>query len=570
MTQTKALYQQWLDNCTDPALQEDLRAVQEDDAGITDRFYRTLSFGTAGLRGVLGAGTNRMNLYTVGAATQGLASYLCEKYAAASVAIAYDSRHNSQLFAERAAAILAANGIHVWLYRELMPTPALSFAIMHLKCQSGIVITASHNPAKYNGYKVYGEDASQISPEVAADIEKRISAVDYWTGIPQATLETGLTSGKIEYIPEETVQAYLAAVLAEQVDPEICRRVPLSVVYTPLNGTGNRCVRAIFERIGVQQVTVVPEQEMPDGDFPTCPYPNPEERSAMQKGLELAEKTGADILIATDPDADRAGVAVRHQGSFHRLTGNEIGVLMLRYLVQRRREMGKLPANPVAVKSLVSTKLADRLAGEMGVQMIDVLTGFKFIGEQIALLEQKNEVDRFVLGFEESSGYLTGPHARDKDAVNAAMIICEMAAYYKEKGQTLLDVLDEIYGVCGRYLSVVDSYTFEGADGSAKMADMLASLHGEHPQQVGGYAVTAVGDYLSRKRTFTDGRQEEISLPASDILEYTLENGASIIVRPSGTEPKIKVYYSVVAENLEKAQGIYQTASAAVKKMLGL
>lgn len=571
MEQANNLYQQWLAHCSDPALHADLLAAKGNEAEITDRFYRVLSFGTAGLRGVLGAGTNRMNLYTVGAATQGLAGYLREKYTAASVAIAYDSRHNSQLFAETAAAILAANGIHVWLYRELMPTPALSFAIMRLHCQGGIVITASHNPAKYNGYKVYGEDASQISPEVAADIEKRISAVDYWTGIPQATLEEGLNSGKIEYISEETIEAYLSAVLAEQVDAEVCRRVPLSVVYTPLNGTGNRCVRTVLKRIGVQKLTVVPEQENPDGDFPTCPYPNPEEESAMQKGLELAEKVGGDILLATDPDADRAGVAVRHHGSFHRLTGNEIGVLMLRYIVQRRRELGVLPKNPVAVKSLVSTKLADRLASEMGVQMIDVLTGFKFIGEQIALLEQKGEVDRFVLGFEESSGYLTGPHARDKDAVNAAMIICEMTAYYKEKGQTLLDVLDDIYAVCGRYLSVVDSYTFEGADGSAKMAAMLGSLHSEHPQEIGGYPVTAVGDYLSLRRTFKDKRaEEEIHLPASDILEYTLENGASVIVRPSGTEPKIKVYYSVVAKTLEEAQKIYETAAAGVKKMLGL
>lgn len=570
MNNSQALYKEWCASVTDAALKEDLSSIAGDEKEINERFYRTLSFGTAGLRGILGAGTNRMNIYTVGAATQGLCEYLNEKYDAPSVAIAYDSRNNSKLFAEHAAAILAKNGIKVYLYRELMPTPALSFAIMHLKCQSGIVVTASHNPAKYNGYKVYADDASQISPEVADNILERINKIGYFKDIAQGTLQEGLDSGKIEYIGEDTVDAYIAAVLKQQVDKDICRKTPLSVVYTPLNGAGNRCVRRVLSEIGVSQVTVVPEQENPDGNFPTCPFPNPEEPTAMQKGLELAEKLGVDILLATDPDSDRAGVAVRHQGAYHRLTGNEIGVLMLRYIVQRRKEMGTLPKDPIAVKSVVSTKLADRLAQEMGVQMVDVLTGFKFIGEQIAILEAKGEVERFVLGFEESSGYLTGPHARDKDAVNAAMIICEMAAYYKSQDKTLLDVLDEVYAVCGRYLSVVDSYTFEGADGSVKMAQMLKGLRGSRPAEIGGYAVCAAGDYLSRVRTLGDASTQPIELPASDILEYTLDNGASVIVRPSGTEPKIKVYYSVVADTLENAQGIYDKASAGVKKMLGI
>lgn len=564
------LYQEWRSHVSDTALAKDLAEIENNPTEINERFYRPLSFGTAGLRGILGAGTNRMNIYTVGAATQGLSEYLLENAPHASIAIAYDSRHCSKLFAEESASILAANGLSVWLYPELMPTPALSFAILHLHCQAGIVVTASHNPAKYNGYKVYGEDASQISPEIAADIEKRIAKVDVFQDIRRISLEEGLSSGRIRYISEETVDAYLDAVLHEQVDPDICKKVPLSVVYTPLNGTGNKCVRRILGRIGVEQVTVVPEQENPDGDFPTCPYPNPEEASAMELGLRLSEKLGVDLLLATDPDADRAGVAVRHQGAYHRLTGNEIGVLMLRYLVQRRRELNTLPQNPVAVKSVVSTKLADRLAREMGVTIIDVLTGFKYIGEQIALLESKGEVERFVLGFEESSGYLTGPHARDKDAVNAAMIICEMAAYYKGQGKTLLDVLDEIYQVCGRYLSVVDSYTFEGADGSAKMKEMLQSLRADHPESISGLKITATGDYLSGLRHMADGSEEKITLPASDILEYTLENGASVIVRPSGTEPKIKVYYSLVADSLENAQKVYELVSTGVKQLLGV
>lgn len=570
MDQSTVLYRQWTEHVTDPALAGELRAVAGNADEINERFYRTLSFGTAGLRGILGAGTNRMNIYTVGAATQGLCDYLSERGKPARVAIAYDSRHNSRLFAEHSARILAANGHHALLYPELMPTPALSFAIRHLKCDAGIVVTASHNPASYNGFKVYGDDASQISPEVADRILALINKIDYFSGIKLVSLEDGLQSGHIEYIGQDTVDAYLAAVLAEQIDPEACRKTPISVVYTPLNGTGNKCVRTVLERIGVDKVSVVPEQEMPDGDFPTCSYPNPEEASAMQLALDLAKTQGCDIVLATDPDADRAGVAVLHKGEYCRLTGNEIGVLLLRYIVQRRGEMGTLPKNPIAVKSVVSTKLADRLAKEMGVQMIDVLTGFKYIGEQIALLEEKGEVDRFVLGFEESSGYLSGPHARDKDAVNAVMLICEMTATYKSRGMTLIDVLEDIYRVCGRYLSVVDSYTFEGAQGDETMKKMLAALRADAPKEIAGHSVLSTGDYLTQRRTFADGASEHITLPVSNILEYSLEGGASVLVRPSGTEPKIKVYYSVVADNLENAQAVYDSVSAGVRKLLGL
>lgn len=571
MGQPELLYNEWQRNVGDKALADDLASIEGDAKEINERFYRALSFGTAGLRGILGAGTNRMNIYTVGAATQGLAEYLKKKVpSGASVAIAYDSRNNSQLFADYSARVLAANGIQVWLYRELMPTPALSFAILRLKCDSGIVVTASHNPAKYNGYKVYGSDASQLSPEAADEVTGYISKIDCFKDIRLVSTEDGFKSGKIKYIQQETADAYINAVLAQAVDPDACRKTPISVVYTPLNGAGNRCVRRVMERIGVKDVAVVPEQENPDGDFPTCPYPNPEEASAVKLGLALVERLGYDILLATDPDSDRAGVAVHHGGEYHRLTGNEIGVLMLRYIVQRRRELGTLPERPVVVKSVVSTKLADRLAKEMGVEMINVLTGFKFIGEQIALLEESGEVERFVLGFEESSGYLTGPHARDKDAVNAALIICEMTAYYKAQGKTLMDVLDDVYAVCGRYLSIVDSYTFEGADGSAKMAEMLKALRAGHTGEVSGLKVESVGDYLSGSRHFADGHEETITLPKADILEYALAGDASVIVRPSGTEPKIKVYYSVVSGTQEQAQALYESLSAGVKEMLGV
>ncbi|WP_195282639.1 phospho-sugar mutase [Harryflintia acetispora] len=570
MSDSHKLYQTWCEKVDDPALKADLLAVANDEPEIGDRFYRTLSFGTAGLRGVLGAGTNRMNVYTVGAATQGLCQWLGKKYGDAAVAIAYDSRNNSTLFAQRSAEILAANGIKVHIFDELMPTPALSFAILHLHCQAGIVVTASHNPAKYNGYKVYGPEAYQLSPEEADEVLREIETVDYFSGIKTIPFEEGLRTGVIQYIGKDTVDAYIDAVLSEQVDKDICRQSPISVVYTPLNGAGNHCVRKILDRIGVETVAVVPEQEQPDGDFPTCPYPNPEEATAMELGLRLCERLGYDILLATDPDSDRAGVAVRHQGRIVRLSGNEIGVLMLQYIVERRRETGTLPKDPIVVKSVVSTKLCDRLAGELGVQVIDVLTGFKYIGELVAELEQKGEADRFLLGFEESSGYLTGPHARDKDAVNAAMIICEMTAYYKSKGKTLLDVLDGIYSVCGRYLNVVDSYTFEGEDGSVKMAGMLRALRAGAPSEIGGHAVAATGDYLSGKRVLADGGEETIALPESDILEYTLENGASVIVRPSGTEPKIKVYYSLSAATLEQAQQLYEQISAGVKALLGV
>lgn len=569
MNNSNELYGQWLERVADKTLSAELLAIKDDENEVNERFYRTLAFGTAGLRGILGAGTNRMNIYTVGAATQGFAEYLLAKYESPSAAIAFDSRHNSELFAKTTAAILAANGVQVWLYRTLMPTPALSFAILQLSCSAGVVITASHNPGKYNGYKAYSDDGSQISPEVAEDILARTEKVDYFTGIKTGSFEQSLAAGQIKYIPQETEEAYIKAVLAESLDPNVCRDTPISVVYTPLNGAGNLPVRRVLSEIGVTDLTVVPEQELPDGDFPTCPFPNPEEPTAMALGLALAEKLGSDILLATDPDSDRAGVAVRHGGKYVCLTGNEIGVLMLRYIITRRKELGTLPQRPVVVKSVVSTKLADKLAAEMGAELVDVLTGFKFIGEQIALLEQKGEVERFVLGFEESSGYLTGPHARDKDAVNAAVIICEMTAYYKSRGKTLLDVMDDIYAVCGRYLSVVDSYTFEGADGGIKMAEMLKALRTGSIKTIGGFPVAAAGDYLSGKRVMAGGEQR-ITLPAADILEYTLENGATVIVRPSGTEPKIKVYYSVVADNLENAKGLYDEISAGVKSLLGV
>ena len=562
-------YQRW---CAQPLQDEDLTkeldSIQGCQEEIYDRFYRSLEFGTAGLRGVLGAGTNRMNIYTVGLATQGLACYLKDQYDAPSVAIAYDSRIKSDVFAREAARVLAANGVQVHLYPQLMPTPALSFAVRHLRCQAGIVVTASHNPAKYNGYKVYGPDGCQLTEKGANAVLKAMGERDLFEGVLRMDFDRALEQGSIRYIGQDTVEAYLQAVLQVQVNPGLCSKAGLKVVYTPLNGAGNYCVRQILSRIGIQDVTVVPEQEMPDGNFPTCPYPNPEIREALAKGLELCEKVQPDLLLATDPDSDRVGIAVKDQGQFHLLTGNQVGVLLTDYIARCRQEQGTLPKNPVVVKTIVTTTMVDAVAKPYGIQVVNVLTGFKYIGEQIALLEQKGETDRFLLGFEESYGYLSGPFVRDKDAVNGSMIICEMASYYKLQGKTLLDVLRELYAQVGYYYNTVVSYAFEGADGMKKMQSIMEQLR-EHPlQEIGGFAVVGRGDYLLSKR-WEKGAQEEITLPKSNVLEYHLENGGTVIARPSGTEPKLKIYYSLVGKDEQETQQIQEKLANTLKPLLG-
>jgi phosphoglucomutase len=570
MTKEKALYTRWLEAVKDkPAQYAELQAITSDESEIIDRFYQDLAFGTAGLRGVLGLGTNRMNIYTVRRATQGFAEYIRETADSPAVAIAYDSRINSDVFALEAARVFAGNGVKAWLYRDLMPTPALSFAVRKLGCQGGVVVTASHNPAKYNGYKAYGADGCQIGPVEADRILDLIGQVDYFDGIALADADEAFASGMMEYISEEFVQRYIDRVYEEAIHPEVCARAGLQLVYTPLNGAGRRCVTAMFEKLGLADVTIVREQEMPDGNFPTCPSPNPELKEALAYGLRLCEETRADLLLATDPDCDRVAVAVRKGDAYQILTGNEVGVLLLDYIAAARREKGTLPQHPVAVKSIVSTKLADAVAKEYGVELVDVLTGFKFIGEVILGLEEKGEADRFILGFEESCGYLTGPFVRDKDAVNASLLLVEMASAYKLAGKSLCDRLDEIYAKHGVYVNHVSNFAFEGADGMKKMAAIMENLRQNPPVAIADARVRYVADYETSLR-MENGVESAIALPRSNVLEYSLDNGCTVIVRPSGTEPKIKIYYSFVAKNAGDIAALKEATCAFCEKLIGL
>lgn len=567
--QSFSLYRLWQEQVKDiPAFAEELDSIRDNPEEIKDRFYRSLEFGTAGLRGVLGLGTNRMNLYTVGQATQGLADYLNAHCESPSAAIAYDSRICSDLFAEETARILAANGVEVWLYRELMPTPALSYAVRELGCDAGVVITASHNPAKYNGYKAYGSDGSQLSPEAADAVTAYIGKIDIFSGVRRVEFADALADGRITYISEKFVQDYINRVFAEAINPSVCREAGLRLVYTPLNGAGSRCVRTVLQWAGVTDITIVPEQELPDGSFPTCPYPNPETPEALALGLRLCRQSGADLLLATDPDADRVAVAVRAGEEYRILTGNEVGALLLDYICRARQEAGTMPPQPVAVRSIVSSKLADAVAGGYGVEMRSVLTGFRFIGEAIRQLEQEGQPERYIFGFEESCGYLSGSYVRDKDAVNASLLLVEMASACKLEGRTLADLLDDIYSRCGIWRNRVDSFAFEGAQGMAKMASIMEELRQNPPADFAGDAVVAVTDYSLRQR-----REGDIvtptGLPESNVLEYGLQNGCTLIVRPSGTEPKLKVYYSLTAATavqVDSLEARYQGACAAIIK----
>lgn len=516
---------------------EALKQNPEDEGALNEiyeRFYKELEFGTGGLRGILGAGTNRMNVHTVAKATQGLANYVNRCYAVkktlfkkgkkAAVAISYDSRNLSPEFAQIAARVLTANNIDVYLYRELMPTPALSFAVRYYHCAAGIMITASHNPAKYNGYKVYNEEGCQMNIQQADQVLAEIGALDIFRDVRMAADDRSVT-----YIPEETVDAYMAAVKAQSTGFNGCGN--LEVVYTPLNGSGNKPVRRILKEIGVGKVIVVKEQELPDGDFPTCPYPNPEKKEALRLGLALCEELKTpDLLLATDPDCDRVGIAVKHQGEFVLLTGNELGILLFDFLCQVK----KLPERPIAIKTIVSSKMMDAVAEHYGVEMRNVLTGFKFIGEQIGLLEKDGEVERYIFGFEESYGYLSGSYVRDKDAVNGSMLICEMTAFYKSAGSTLVDRLNELYDQYGYYKNHLLDFAFEGAAGMEQMASIMESLRNDPPKAVMGKAVTKKVDY----------ERDETGLPSSNVLEFNLEDGSGFVVRPSGTEPKLKIYLS--------------------------
>ena len=547
------LYNQWLMNATEDAdLQTELQEISGKEDDIFDRFYRELEFGTAGLRGVIGAGTNRMNIYTVRKATQGLAEYIKEA-GGTSAAIAYDSRIKSDLFAKEAARVLAANGITVYIYKELMPTPMLSYAVRELHCTAGIVVTASHNPAKYNGYKAYGSDGCQLSVENSAKVLEYVDKVAMFGGAKLTDFDTALANGQIQYIGQDLIDRYLNAVAAQAIEPVT---TDLKVIYTPLNGTGNKPVRKILEKIGVKNVTVVPEQEHPDGNFPTAPYPNPEIRQAFECALKMAEQSTADLLLATDPDADRVGIAVYNGDGYTLMSGNEVGALLLNYILSRRSANGTLPQNPVAVKTIVSTQLATKIAEKYGCQIIDVLTGFKYIGEQVALLEAKGEENRFVFGFEESYGYNASSFVRDKDAVIASMLICEMAAYYKSVGKSLLEVLADLYKEHGIFCCSQTGFTCEGATGMEIMKNIMVTLRNTPPKAINGDAVTAVLDFgVSVETNMITGEQTPILLPKSDVLYYRLGNaGDNVIVRPSGTEPKIKIYITAIEATEEKAK----------------
>lgn len=568
----RKLYKHWSNQTLcDPDLARELREIDGDDAAITDRFYRELEFGTGGIRGVLGAGTNRMNVYVVGRAAQGLANWLNGRYDAASVAIAYDSRNKSELFARHSAGVLAANGIRVYLYPSLAPTPMLSFAVRAHGCQAGIMVTASHNPAKYNGFKVYDETGCQIGPEIADIVLREIDGVDYFTGVKQVAFDTAVKDGRISLIGRAVYEDYYRCVLEQQLNPGLCEHAGFKLVYTPLNGTGNHPVREVLARIGVTDIAVVPEQENPDGNFTTCPYPNPEMREALALGLTLCEERGADLLLATDPDCDRVGIAVKGENGMELFTGNEVGVLLLEYICRSRTETGRMPKDPVAVKSIVSTELAAKVARHYGVELRDVLTGFKFIGEQIALLEQQGTPERYIFGFEESYGYLAGTYVRDKDAVVASMLICEMAAYYKTKGKTLMDVRRELYNRYGHYLSVIQNFAFEGKSGMERMQQIMNTLREHPPKEINGVGVVRMADYQTSTETdFVTGAQKTIQLPQSNVLSFCLADGGSFVVRPSGTEPKIKVYHTNVGADFAEAEQKGRAQQSSVTALLGL
>ena len=541
----KKEYERWLANATaDADIVEELKTL--DDAKIEDAFYRDLAFGTGGLRGVIGAGTNRMNVYTVAKASQGLADYLKKHYKNPSVAIGYDSRIKSDVFVRVAAGVFAANGVKVNIWPTLMPVPTVSFATRYLHTSAGVMITASHNPSKYNGYKVYGADGCQITTAAAAEILAEIEKLDIFADVKTGDFEAGMAEGRIQYIPEEVYTAFVNEVKAQSVlfGEEVDKNV--AIVYTPLNGSGLRPVTRVLKEMGYTNITVVKEQEQPDGNFPTCPYPNPEIKEAMALGIEYAKRCNADLLLATDPDCDRVGIAVKNKaGEYELLTGNQVGLLLLDYICSQCIKHGKMPDAPVMVKTIVTMDMGEQIASHYGLRTVYVLTGFKFIGEQIGRLEQQGKADSYVFGFEESYGYLTGSYVRDKDGVDGAYMICEMFSYYKTQGISLLEKLEELYRTYGYCMNTLHSYEFEGSAGFAKMQSIMQAFRGD-VKAFGGKKVVKLLDYAQG----LDG------LPKSDVLKFLLEGNCSIVVRPSGTEPKLKIYISVSAADKEAAEDI--------------
>lgn len=553
-------YERWLQaELQDVDLKTELQNIKGDDDAIKERFAVALKFGTAGLRGTLGAGTNRMNIWVVRQATQGVADWVKTQGGTQTVAISYDSRLKGWNFARDAAGVLAANGIHVRIYDELMPVPALSFANRYYHCNAGIMVTASHNPAKYNGYKAYGPDGCQMTDEAADIVYQQIQKTDVLTGAKYMSFAEGVNKGLIQFVEDDCKNALYEAIEARQIRPGIAATSGLKLVYSPLNGTGLVPVTRVLNDIGIHDITIVPEQEYPNGYFTTCSYPNPEILDALKKGLELAEQTGADLMLATDPDADRVGIAMKcPDGSYELVTGNEMGVLLLDYICAGRIEQGTMPAKPVAVKSIVSTPLANAVAEHYGVELRETLTGFKWIGDQIAQLEAAGEVNRFIFGFEESYGYLAGPYVRDKDAVIGSMLICEMAAYYRSIGSSIKQRLEEIYKEYGRYLNKVDSFEFPGLSGMDKMAGIMNDLRTNPPKDFAGKKVVKVMDYT---------KPEETGLPAANVLIYSLDDGSTVVVRPSGTEPKIKAYYTTLGKDLAEAEAEKEKLAAALEPL---
>lgn len=569
----KQTYNEWLENAVeDRDLTAELESIKNNEDEIYDRFYTALKFGTAGLRGIIGAGTNRMNIYVVRQATQGLANYVLKKYGNGSVAISHDSRIKADLFMNEAARVLAANGIKVYITSELQPTPVLSYLVRYFKCQAGIMVTASHNPAAYNGYKAYGEDGCQMTDVAANTVYDEISKLDMFKDVKIADFDEAVKSGMIEYVDGSVYDTYLEKVMEQQVNPGICNGADLKVVYTPLNGTGNKLVRKVLGKIGVNDVVVVPEQELPDGNFTTCPYPNPEIKEALAKGLELCEKEQPDLLLATDPDADRVGIAVKdYDGSYRLISGNEDGVMLTNYILSCKKASGKLPEKPVVVKTIVTTKLINKLCEKYGCELKNVLTGFKYIGEVILNLEKKHEENRYLFGFEESYGYLSGTYVRDKDAVVASMLVCEMAAYYKKQGKSLAEVIDGLYEEFGYYLNQTYSFEFDGAAGMQKMSDIMTAVRDNTPKSIAGYDVVKVSDYFLRKETdVATGSVTDIDLPKSNVIALHLADDNAVIIRPSGTEPKIKLYITSVGKDKDNAAEICEKLVVASKEILGV
>ena len=553
-------YKRWLSaNLIDFDLHAELASIENDDESIKEKFAVALKFGTAGLRGTLGAGTNRMNIWVVRQATQGVADWVKTQGGTQTVAISYDSRLKGWTFAKDAAAVLAANGINVRLYDELMPVPALSFATRFYHCNAGIMITASHNPAKYNGFKAYGPDGCQMTDDAVAIVYDQIQKTDVLTGAKYISFAEGVAKGLIQFVGDDCKEALYQAIESRQVRPNLCKTAGLKLVYSPLNGTGLVPVTRVLSDMGITDITIVPEQEYPNGYFTTCPYPNPEIYEALEKGLELAKKVGADLMLATDPDADRVGIAMKcPDGSYELVSGNEMGVLLLDYICAGRIEKGTMPKNPVAVKSIVSTPLADLVAKHYGVELRHTLTGFKWIGDQIAQLEANGEEERFIFGFEESYGYLAGSYVRDKDAIVGSMLICEMAAYHRSIGSSIKQRLEEIYAQYGRFLNKVDSYEFDGLSGMDKMAGIMNTLRTNPPVEFAGRKVVSLTDY---------NKPEETGLPKANVLIFGLEDGATVVVRPSGTEPKIKTYFTTLGKDLGEAQKEKDELAAVLKPL---